>query len=233
MGSQASRGFLRRILILTSAVFILVGLVQVSASAGSPPWPCDEDHLENLGLEWEDEFGAIWKCTIGAYGIGWYLQPVPDSPEAKRNTKGFTTSNPASRQLVSAFLRWGSGGGVYEGGQQIFNGSGVAISRPMRTRVVIKYYRPTSGWVTCRDSGWIDNGTRHWSHNGRSMGTQPDCGRATYGVKTAGIYWSTTLGRWLGGTWVLSGNLGLPGGTATQAGLPEMTGDPLNLPPAL
>jgi hypothetical protein len=62
------------------------------------------------------------------------------------------------------------------------------------------------------------------------MGADPDCGPGVYGVKTAGLYWSGTLNRWLGGAWLLSGNIELGTGTA-PADVPPMTGDPLNPPP--
>lgn len=228
MRLQMSRGSLRCIL-LTCTFSLLLGLMSLPAYANEPPFPCDNDHRENDGRTWTDEWGFTWECAPDSQGnMGWVLRPFGGG---KTKSQRFTTSNPSSKQIVSAALRAGSGGGLYEGGQQIFDGSGRAISRPMRTRIVAKYWHPTGGWLTCHDSGWINNGTRHWSHNGLNMGASPDCGGATYGMKTAAIYWSATTNRWLGGTWVLSGNIGLPANCCAQVTEP-MGDDPLNLPPA-
>ena len=152
------------------------------------------------------------------------------APGEREDWRHFVTSNPTSHQVVSAGLRTGSGGGVYEGSQTIFDASGNPMSRPMRTRLVLNFHNG-SKWENCHDSGWISNGTRQWSHNGVNMGAVPDCGTALYGMKVAGLYWSATQGRWLGGTWVLSGNLTL-GGVGPVRNVPPMPDPPLNLPPA-
>ncbi len=226
MRPQASKTPVRRIPVLVLAVLLLAGL-QSPAHAASPPYNCTS---AADGAIWTDEYGFKYVCRqIDETGV-WRWAIVLSMDGIKTNWGFFNTVNPLSYQLVSVGLRTGSGGGIYEGGQTIADSHGNDMSRPMETRVVLKYYNGSS-WVRCHDSGWINNGTRDWSHNGKDMGSGPDCGTALYGVKTAAIYWSYTLGKWLGGTWVLSGNLGL-GGTVNFSNVPTMTDDPLNLPAA-
>jgi hypothetical protein len=223
---QTPMGSLRPIIVLASAIFLLLGLMVIPAHANTPP-PCDNDHAYNDGLTWTDEWGFKYECKSVNGQFGWYLVPFPGE---KEKSQLFVTSNPSSRQIVSSGFRVGSGGGIDEGGQSIFDASGNGMSRSMRTRIVLNYYNGSS-WVNCRDSGWIDNGTRQWSHNGSDYGTSPPCGSALYGMKTAAIYWSNTTGQWLGGTWVLSGNLTLGAVFAANTNVPPMPDTPLDLPP--
>jgi hypothetical protein len=216
----------RRILVLVLAVFLLVGLVQSPAHAASPPFNCTS---ARDGATWTDEYGFKYVCRniVGTNIWRWVIVISMDG--IKTNAQLFTTSSPKSYQVVSVGLRTGSGGGVYEGGQTIADANGNDMSRPMKTRVVLNFYNGSS-WVNCHDTGWIDNGTRNWSHNGLDMGSFPDCGTALYGVKTAGIYYSSVAG-WLGGTWVFSGNLAL-GGVVASTNVPPMPDTPLDLPAA-
>jgi len=222
---QVAKHPARRIPILALAVFLLIGLAQSPAHAAVPPYNCTEAVGGDI---WTDEYGFKFVCRriVGTDIWRWVIVISMDG--IKSNAKLFTTSNPKSYQVVSVGLRTGSGGGIYEGGQTIADANGNDMSRPMKTRVVLNYYTG-SAWVNCHDTGWIDNGTRNWSHNGLDMGAVPDCGTALYGVKTAGIYYSSTAG-WLGGTWVLSGNLAL-GGVVAYTNVPPMPDTPLNLPP--
>lgn len=225
MRSHAAR-VLGRCWVLAVAVILLVGLAQGPAHAATPPYKCT---AANVGSIWTDEYGFKYSCRHVGNGVyKWVIVISMDGQ--KTNAKLYSTSNPTSYQAVSVGIRQGSGGGVYEGGQTIADANGNDMSRPMRTRVIVKHYLTSIGWVTCHDSGWINNGIKSWSHNGFDMGAAPDCGPGVYGVKAAGLYWSGTLNRWLGGAWLLSGNIEL-GGTVAPPNVPPMTDDPLNLPP--
>jgi hypothetical protein len=221
MSARRPMHLLLALLLVASAVALPLAN---PASANTPP-TCGPSRDGEI---WTDEWGNQYQCKL--IGVLWVWELIV-SPNGKKNNRLYTTSSPKSYQYVSVAFRPGSGGGIMEGAQAIYDGSGNRMSRPMRTRLVIKYWHPTGGWLTCHDTGWINNGTRHWSHNGINMGASPDCGGATYGSKVAGLYWSTTLGRWLGGGWLLSGNIGLPPSCCAPVTQP-MGDDPLNLPPA-
>jgi len=76
MRSKTSRGFLRRILVLTSSVFFSSWYCNSHPQHSHPLWPCDEAHDENLGRTWTDENGAEWICELGMWGIGRHVGPL-------------------------------------------------------------------------------------------------------------------------------------------------------------
>jgi hypothetical protein len=230
MRSHTSRGVFPRMLVLVLAMFLQVGPFVSPAFALSAPFKC-ERWFE--GEEWEDEYGLIWRCEEKVPNSNiWEWDPVRTVDGVmKKGERVFRTRNPISYQIVSSSLWPGSGGGITEGHQALRSASLNPMSRPMRTRVVIKYYRPAGGWFVCHDTKWINNGIRQWSHNAINMDSSPDCGRALYGAKTAALFWSHSLGRWLGGTWVLSGNLSLPPDCCAHENPPPMSDTPLDLPP--
>jgi hypothetical protein len=80
----------------------------------------------------------------------------------------------------------------------------------MAVRTIIQKWHPTAGWTTCKDSGWQHSGTDTWLMGLRiNMYTQPDCGNGLYRSRSAGLYWSYSLSKWLGG-WVNSATNGVP-----------------------
>src|SRR5262245_9063437 len=199
MRSRMSMHLLVAFLLAVSATVIQLGPMTQPAFADTPP-PCDTAAAIR-GDEWINILGQTYQCVFwGDPALDLTHWDIVVSPNGKKKNQMNSTSNPVSFQNMSVAFRPASGGGLMEGAQAIFDANGNPMSRPMRTRLVIKVFRPaTATWELCHDTGWIDNGTRQWSHNSIDMGPSPDCGTGTYGSKVAGLYWSNTLGRWLGG----------------------------------
>jgi hypothetical protein len=197
--SQRRRGLSRPVAI--AAIAILLQLVTqlvvvLPAHANSPP----DCRKEIDGARWTDEWGYTYQCKLKNGLWIWEMVPFPDNSV---DNSLFTTGNPTSYSFVSAGLR---NGGRAEGAVQLFDGQGDPMSRPIKQQLVLSHYNGTS-WVACRDSGWVNVSSAQFSHQGTNFGTSPPaCGYGWYGAKTRSQYYSSAVG-WLGGTWVLSGNI--------------------------
>jgi hypothetical protein len=130
----------------------------------------------------------------------------------------------------------GSPGNKAESAISIFGNSGNRIQKEMAARVIVKKWTGVT-WAGCHDSNWhhAPSARSDWWH------VEPiDCGPGFYRAKSAGIYWSQSLGQWLGGGWVETSNLCAPQPTscstlALTSSPPPSTptpDDPLDLPPA-
>lgn len=190
---------------------MVLGSVGVAHAAA---WPYDCAKEKRTGL-WQDPDTKLWwECKQDSRGVwGWVPIIRRDSLGVGGTGKAAYTNQSSTygNSFTASGLGTGGGGGWAETYTRVLYDNGTPLSRPMAVRIILKKWDSLQDrFYTCRDTQWVHSSSSTWRMGLRmNMYTQPDCGNGSYTVNSYGLYWSYTLGRWLGG-WVNSGGLTLP-----------------------
>jgi hypothetical protein len=214
--------------VLSLLLTMLVGFTG-SASAGPPTTTCKEgdDYIDADGVFWTckcvtDPFDLIELCIWITYNDIYKRQAGTYKWYRNDATGSVSLTNSAAKATS------GGAGNRAEGSIQTWWTDGKALSRPLAVRVIVKRLSGST-WQVCHDTDWQTSSTsvsRFWK-------SQPmDCGPGYYRTKSAGEYYSYSLARWLGGSWVETGSVCAPaaytcGGTVPTGPTPA---DPLGAP---
>jgi hypothetical protein len=117
--------------------------------------------------------------------------------------------------VLADLLTRGTGGGASVAKVILYNRDGSHLNRQIAARSLIQYQPSgTSGWYTCKDSGWKQASTStYWMRAYVMQYTQPDCGPAYYRALAAGRFWSISLNKWITRGWIYSPSMWITYGT--------------------
>jgi hypothetical protein len=201
-----SRTMPRPLLIMVFALAVMaMTLAPLARTANAEPnLPCSA--TQNAGRT-VISGGIIYTC-IFVEGKGWRWIPFVGEGSTGNYVVRTHNTSPVIRSITTSGLGRFTGGGYANTYTDITTTSGARWYRPMAVKLkLLKFSDAADRWVTCRDTGWVHGGGNIWKLRlSANYYTQPECGNGWYSVDAGGLWWSTGLGKWLGGT-VNSGSL--------------------------
>jgi hypothetical protein len=186
-----------RVLLVSTVALVLLGAPTSVAAAGgtAPSEACVP------GTVWEDPASGVkYLCVYDEVygGPRWVLMS-----QGQRGTSGmpYRSSVDGCLQLtVGMSALSGGGADAVVRSYRWPCTSGYRVAQPigeLRTRVILQRYG-TTGWSTCRDTGYLYNtATAFGWVAGIDMGTSADCGSGTYRAIGYGAFYHG--GGWRGG----------------------------------
>ena len=197
---------LRKPLLTLLALLIAFASVQfgpgaATASAGDkqhcPPFSTIKRTAPGDGLTFEFYCTEFLSEDEKAFVWNWELIGVkPKRTERRTVWQGGRTS-PPYMMILQGLISDSHAGGAAGGMVTIQTPSGDTLNRRIAILMRIQYYRPSTGWGTCRNSVWHEAPTeRSWYYWSLDNGTVPDCGNGSYRTQVYGRFFSVSLNRW-------------------------------------
>ena len=191
-----------RVLLVSALALVLLGApASVAAAAGAAP-----SEACVPGTVWEDPTSGVkYLCVYDEVygGPRWVLMS-----EGQRGTLGmpYRSSVDGCLQLtVGMNALSGGGADAVVRSYRWPCTSGYRVAQPvgeLRTRVILQRYG-TTGWSTCRDTGYQYNTSTAFGWvAGMDMGTSADCGSGSYRAIGYGAFYQG--GGWRGGGYTTS-----------------------------
>jgi hypothetical protein len=136
----------------------------------------------------------------------WNLYRFVPANNDQRRVIWLKDTSPPYRLSLNAMVGGIEGGGAAAGSVFITGLDGTDLNRRIASRTIMQVQTgPTSGWLTCHDTGWKEASIqRSWMKSSIDQFSQPDCGNGYYRAQVAGRFWSITLGTWITRGWTYS-----------------------------
>jgi hypothetical protein len=122
-------------------------------------------------------------------------------------------NSPPYTMSLQALISDSHAGGAAAGRVVIAQPNGSNLDRRIAVLVRTQYYRPSTGWGTCRNGVWREASTqRSYMQWTLDQGAVPDCGNGSYRTQVYGRFFSVSLNSWVQRGPIYSPSISLPPG---------------------
>jgi hypothetical protein len=203
---------LAALMLLTATQF---GPGAASASAGEvqncPPFAIMKKPAPGTNFQAEyrcEEFLSFDGSTLV---WGWVTSGVKPKRTDRKTIWVGGDNSPPYTMFLEALVSDSRTGGAAGGSVIITTPSGGNLDRRIAVLVRTQYYRPSTGWGTCSNTGWKEASTqRSWMEWFIDQGAVPNCGQASYRTQVYGRFFSTSLNSWVQRGPIYSPSIPLP-----------------------